>query len=105
MTSGVELTEMNKHSNTMASRYRTAAVRELSICLLNASTATEALLAWCEARGISSGPITVVRQKPGKRSDPDDHMLDELRPRRDERIAYRSVRLVRGRVLLSEADN
>jgi chorismate-pyruvate lyase len=35
----------------------------------------------------------------------DDDMLDELRPERHERIAHRCVRLVRGLVVLVEADN
>jgi uncharacterized protein YjiS (DUF1127 family) len=82
-----------------------ALVRELSDHLLHASTATEALHAWCAARGLSTGPITAVKQDPDQRRYPDDDMLDELRPERHERIAYRCVRLVRGLVLLSEADN
>ena len=83
----------------------TAVVRELSASLLRASTAREALFFWCEAHGISSGPITVVRREPKELNDPDDDMLEELRPRRDECIAHRSVRLMRGRILLSEADD
>jgi uncharacterized protein YjiS (DUF1127 family) len=82
-----------------------ALVRELSDHLLHASTATEALHAWCAARGLSAGPIIAVKQDPDQRRYPDDDMLDELRPERHERIAYRCVRLVRGPVVLSEADN
>jgi uncharacterized protein YjiS (DUF1127 family) len=82
-----------------------ALVRELSNHILHASTATEALHAWCAARGLSAGPITAVKQDPDQRRHPDDDMLDELRPERHERIAYRCVRLVRGLVILSEADN
>jgi uncharacterized protein YjiS (DUF1127 family)/chorismate-pyruvate lyase len=82
-----------------------ALVRELSDHLLHASTATEALHAWCAARGLSAGPITAVKQDPDQRRYPDDDMLDELRPERHERITYRCVRLVRGLVVLSEADN
>jgi uncharacterized protein YjiS (DUF1127 family) len=83
----------------------TALVRELSDHLLHASTATQALHAWCAARGLSAGPITAVKQDPDQRRYPDDDMLDELRPKRHERIAYRCVRLVRGPVVLSKADN
>jgi uncharacterized protein YjiS (DUF1127 family) len=82
-----------------------ALVRELSDHLLHASTATEALHAWCVAHGISAGPITAVKQRPDRRRYADDDVLDELRPERHERIAYRCVRLVRGLVVLSEADN
>jgi uncharacterized protein YjiS (DUF1127 family) len=82
-----------------------ALVRELSDHLLHASTATEALHAWCAARGLSAGPITAAKQVPDRRRHADDDVLDELRPERHERIAYRCVRLVRGRVVLSEADN
>jgi uncharacterized protein YjiS (DUF1127 family) len=82
-----------------------AHVRELSDHLLHASTATEALHTWCAARGLAAGPITALKQDPDQRRYPDDDMLDELRPERHERIAYRCVRLVRGLVVLSEADN
>jgi hypothetical protein len=82
-----------------------ALVRELSDHLLHASTATEALHAWCTAHGLSAGPITAVMQDPDRRRHADDDVLDELRPERHERIAYRCVRLVRGLVVLSEADN
>jgi uncharacterized protein YjiS (DUF1127 family) len=82
-----------------------ALVRELSDHLLHASTATEALHAWCAAHGLSAGPITAVKQDPDRRRYADDDVLDELRPARHERIAYRCVRLVRGLVVLSEADN
>jgi uncharacterized protein YjiS (DUF1127 family)/chorismate-pyruvate lyase len=82
-----------------------ALVRELSDHLLHASTATEALHTWCAARGLSAGPITALKRNPDQRRYPDDDMLDELRPERHERIAYRCVRLVRGQVVLSEADN
>ena len=82
-----------------------ALVRELSDHLLHASTATEALHAWCAARGLSAGPITAVKQDPDRPRYADDDVLDELRPERHERIAYRCVRLVRGLVVLSEADN
>jgi chorismate-pyruvate lyase len=82
-----------------------ALVRELSEHLLHASTATAALHTWCAARSLGAGPITVVKQAPDRRCYPDDDMLDELRPERHERIAYRRVRLVRGPLVLSEADN
>jgi uncharacterized protein YjiS (DUF1127 family) len=82
-----------------------ALVRELSDHLLHASTATEALHAWCAAHGLSAGPIAAVKQDPDRRRYADDDVLDELRPGRHERIAYRCVRLVRGLVVLSEADN
>jgi uncharacterized protein YjiS (DUF1127 family) len=82
-----------------------ALVRELSDHLLHASTATEALHAWCAAHGLSAGPITAVKQDPDRHRYADDDVLDELRPARHERIAYRCVRLVRGLVVLSEADN
>jgi hypothetical protein len=82
-----------------------ALVRELSDHLLHASTATEALHAWCAAHGLSAGPITAVKQDPDRRRYADDDVLDELRPERHERIGYRCVRLVRGLVVLSEADN
>ena len=78
---------------------------ELSDHLLRASTATEALRTWCAARSLSTGPITVVKQAPDQPRSPDNDMLDELRPERHERIAYRRVRLVRGPLVLSEADN
>jgi hypothetical protein len=82
-----------------------ALVRELSEHLLRASTATAALHTWCVARSLGAGPITVVKQAPDRPCSPDDDMLDELRPERHERIAYRRVRLVRGPLVLSEADN
>jgi len=82
-----------------------ALVRELSDHLLHASTATEALHAWCAARGLSAGPITAVKQHLDRPRYADDDVLDELRPARHERIAYRCVQLVRGLVVLSEADN
>jgi Domain of unknown function (DUF1127) len=82
-----------------------ALVRELSDHLLHASTATAALHAWCAAHGLSAGPITAVKQDPDRHRYADDDVLDELRPARHERIAYRCVRLVRGLVVLSEADN
>jgi uncharacterized protein YjiS (DUF1127 family) len=82
-----------------------ALVRELSDHLLHASTATEALHAWCAAHGLSAGPITAVKQDPDRPRYVDDDVLDELRPGRHERIAYRCVQLVRGLVVLSEADN
>jgi uncharacterized protein YjiS (DUF1127 family) len=82
-----------------------ALVRDLSDHLLHAPTATEALHAWCAARRLSAGPIIAVKQDPDRRRHADDDVLDELRPERHERIAYRCVRLVRGRVVLSEADN
>ena len=82
-----------------------ALVRELSDHLLRASTATEALRTWCAARGLSAGPITAVKQDTDQRRYPDDDTLEGLRPKRHERVAYRCVRLVRGLVVLSEADN
>jgi uncharacterized protein YjiS (DUF1127 family) len=82
-----------------------ALVRELSDHLLHASTATEALHAWCVARGLSAGPITAVKQDADQGRFLDDDMLDELRPERHERIAHRCVRLVRGLVVLAKADN
>jgi uncharacterized protein YjiS (DUF1127 family) len=82
-----------------------ALVRELSGHLLHASTATEALHAWCVAHRLSAGPITAVKQDPDRPRCADDDVLDELMPARHERISYRCVRLVRGRVVLSEADN
>lgn len=83
----------------------TSLVRELSDHLLHASTATEGLHAWCVAHGLSAGPITVVKQDPDRYRYADDDVLDELRPGRHEHVAYRCVRLVRGQVVLSEADN
>ncbi len=82
-----------------------ALVRELSDHLLHASTATEALHAWCAAHGLSAGPIAAVKQEPDRPRYADDDVLDELRPERHERIAHRCVRLVHGPVVLSEADN
>jgi chorismate-pyruvate lyase len=82
-----------------------ALVRELSEHLLHASTATEALHTWCAARSLSAGPITVAKQAPDRPCYPDDDMLDELRLDRHERIGYRRVQLVRGQLVLSEADN
>jgi hypothetical protein len=82
-----------------------ALVRELSDHLLHASTATEGLRAWCEARSLGAGPITAVKRAPDRGRHPDDDMLDELRPEGHERIAHRCVRLVRGRLVLADADN
>jgi hypothetical protein len=82
-----------------------ALVSELSEHLLHAPTATGALHTWCAARSLSAGPITVVKQSPNQPCYPDDDGLDELRPDRHERIVYRRVRLVRGPLVLSEADN
>ncbi len=82
-----------------------ASVRELSDHLLQAASATRALHTWCAARSLSAGPITVVKQALAQPPYPDDDLLDELRPERHERIAYRRVRLVRGPLVLSEADN
>jgi hypothetical protein len=82
-----------------------ALVRQLSDHLLQTSTATRALHAWCAARSLSTGPITVVKQTPAQPPYPDDEALDELRPEQQERIGYRRVRLVRGALVLSEADN
>ena len=80
-------------------------LRELSDRLLASATATEALEEWCQECGFSSGPITIERRKSGAAFFPDDEALDELKPERHERMAVRRVRLVRGSLGLSEADN
>jgi hypothetical protein len=82
-----------------------ALVRELSEHLLNASTVTEGLRAWCAARSLGTGPITAVKHAPNRGRHPDDDMLDELRAEQNERIAHRWVQLVRGQLVLADTDN
>lgn len=62
---------------------------------------TEALAEWCRARGIGSGPIRAERLAPeGGAGVP-----AALAVRPGEALVRRRVRLVRGAVVLAEADN
>lgn len=79
--------------------------RAFSESVLQARTATEALYAWCVARGLGAGPIRAVRQARAHPAWPDEDALDALGAAPGERLECRRVLLIRGRVALAEADN
>jgi len=64
-------------------------------------SATEALAEWCAARGIGAGPIRAERLPAGA----DGPVPEALAPAPGERLVRRRVRLVRGPVVLAEAEN
>jgi hypothetical protein len=78
--------------------------RNLSDRILASPTATSALLAWCDERGLSSGPITIKRSGAAPVRPLEDECLDQLMPEPGEPITYRHVDLVRGSLVLSTAD-
>lgn len=79
--------------------------RRLSDRLLASRSATAALQSWCEEHGIGQGKIAVVHLPPARQPAVDDYVLDALMLTKQETISVRRVRLERGRVCLSEADN
>jgi hypothetical protein len=79
-------------------------VRELSTAVQEARTSSEALHAWCMARGLGSGPIRAVRQARRSPVWPDRETLKALDPAREEELESRRVLLIRGRVALGESD-
>ncbi|MET0530138.1 MAG: hypothetical protein ABW003_17670 [Microvirga sp.] len=82
-----------------------ALVWALNTRLIAGATATEALLTWCEENDLSDGPITVeVRQKFSPAIVPDD-VLPALELNPGETINYRQVRLMRGTLPLTMAEN
>ncbi len=80
-------------------------VRALSDRILAGPTATAALLDWCERHGIAEGPIRVVHLRGHRRPDPGQAAREALQLDADERLAYRSVQLLRGDVPLAWAEN
>lgn len=77
----------------------------LSRWLRQSRTATQGLLAWCEACGLASGPILAVR-----RTDAPDLPLDlpgmaALAAGPGETVRHRRVELMRGKLALALADN
>jgi len=80
-------------------------IQELSTCLINGSTATGTLQAWCEEHHLSKGPISIICRHHAPASRIDDDILDQLEARPREPIWYRRVQLVRGSLPLSEAEN
>jgi hypothetical protein len=62
---------------------------------------TEALAAWCEARGLGAGPIRAERLA----ADPDGPVPAALAIAAGERLVRRRVRLVRGSAALADAEN
>lgn len=77
----------------------------LSRHLRAARTATEALLAWCEERGLGHGPILAERARLPPPVVPDAQGLAELAPARGEPMQHRRVELRRGGLALVQADN
>jgi hypothetical protein len=79
-------------------------VRELSTAIQEGRTTSEALLAWCVARGLGSGPLRAVRQARRSPVCPDRETLEVLDPAREDETESRRVLLIRGRVALAESD-
>ncbi|ALK08026.1 hypothetical protein [Blastochloris viridis] len=82
-----------------------AAACRLSEHVLSSPTATEGLLTWCEAHGLSHGPITVRLLREVAPRPLDEECRGELRPEAGEAVIYRLVVLKRGDLVLAEADN
>lgn len=80
-------------------------VKELSARLIEGSTATGTLHAWCEEHRLSQGPITVVRLHHAHAPEPPEDVLVKLETRPGETVWYRRVQLVRGSLVLSDAEN
>ncbi|WP_414476269.1 hypothetical protein [Microvirga sp. M2] len=80
-------------------------IQELSARLIQGSTATGTLQAWCEEHHLSSGPISVLCHHHAPAFRIDDDILGKLEARPGETTWYRRVQLVRGSLLLSEAEN
>jgi hypothetical protein len=82
-----------------------ALIQKLSTRLIAGATATETLLAWCGAHGLSQGPITVERRQHGVLSDVPDEVRAALSPAADETVHYRHVQIMRGTLPLATAEN
>jgi chorismate-pyruvate lyase len=81
------------------------AARALSDHVLGSKTATGGLYTWCEARGLSSGPITVDLCRDVAPRPLDEECRAELKAGPGEEVIYRLVVLKRGALVLAEADN
>lgn len=88
------------HADGIAAR-----ARELSDCILASPTAAEALCAWCEEQGFRPGRITYARRDRSTTRFPDDRALDALGLKPHEGVETRCVSLLRGDLVLAEADN
>jgi hypothetical protein len=80
-------------------------IEELSRRLYGARSFARALHAWCDEHHLSSGPIGVIRHQQGPVAAITPDTLAKLSPTPGEPIYYRRVQLVRGRLILAEADN
>jgi hypothetical protein len=80
-------------------------IEELSRGLYGAPSFARALEAWCKEHNLSSGPISVLRHQQGSVAAIAPDTLAQLAPSPGEPIYYRRVQLVRGSLILAEADN
>lgn len=90
---------------TAAGETLAAAARALSDHVLGSPTATGGLLSWCEARGLSAGPITVDLRRDVEPRPLDEECRAALKAGPLEKVIYRLVVLRRGALVLAEADN
>ena len=82
-----------------------ALTQALSAHLLAASSATNALHAWCEARGLAEGSIVARLHFQDQAPTLDEDTRKRLHVGTDEPVHRRRVELMRGELVLSEADN
>lgn len=77
----------------------------LSRWLRRSPTATQGLLAWCEAWGLASGPILAVRRPEAHDLPLDPRSMAALALDPGEPVRHRRVELMRGELALALADN
>ena len=82
-----------------------AVLQTLNADLLGGDSATEVLRRWCADHRLATPAVIKAIRVHGHDKPADQAVLALLAAKRDDIVAYRRVRLVCGRHVLSEADN
>lgn len=80
-------------------------IERLNADLLSNESATSTLEQWCKTYGLATPPRLIAERVAGMDKTPTDEQRRLLRVSPSDIVRYRRVRLICGKVVLSEADN